>query len=98
VWDLLTGRLVGQCNGSVAGWYPVWSRDGRTLVVRDGHQLRFWSTVVFRELAALPWNWHGIQYPLGFTADGRALVALDRDNRMKAWSPPTLDEIADAQK
>ena len=92
VWDLHTGQLVGQCDGSVAGWYPTWSRDGRTLVVRDGDRLRFWSTVVFRELAALPRAWHGGSYPLGFTADGRALVTIDPDKRIKAWSPPTLTE------
>ena len=93
VWDLLTGRLAGQCNGNVIGWHPVWSRDGRTLAVRDTGSLRLWSMVVFRELAALPVDWHNTHLPLGFTADGRALVTLGLEGRVNAWSPPTLAEI-----
>ena len=92
VWDLHTGQLAGQCDGSVIGWYPTWSRDGRSLVVRDGDRLRFWSTVVFRELAALPRDWHDGSHPLGFTADGRALVIVDPEKRIKTWSPPALTE------
>ena len=92
VWDLHTGQLTGQCDGGLIGWYPTWSGDGRTLVVCDGDRFRFWSTVVFRELAALPRNWHGGSYPLGFTADGRSLVTIDPDQRVKAWSPPALTE------
>ena len=93
VWDLLTGRLAGHCNGNVLGWHPVWSRDSRTLVVRDTGGLRLWSMVVFRELATLPLAWHHTHMPLGFTADGRALVTHLFDGRVTAWSPPRLTEI-----
>ena len=93
VWDLLTGRMVGQCSGSTVGSQPVWSQDGRALLVREGPNLRLWSMIVFRELAAFPVAWNNTQIPLGFTADDRALVALSSEGQMKAWSPPTLGEI-----
>jgi WD40 repeat protein len=92
IWDLSTGRLTGRCNGNVIGWHPVWSRDSRTLVVRDTGGLRLWSMVVFRELATLPLAWHHTHMPLGFTADGRALVLHLMDGRLQAWSPPALTE------
>ena len=92
IWDLHTGRLTGRCNGNVIGWHPVWSRDSRTLVVRDTGGLRLWSMVVFRELATLPLAWHRTHMPLGFTADDRALVLHLMDGRLQAWAPPTLTE------
>ena len=93
VWDLITGRLVGQCNGNVLGWHPVWSPDGRTLAVRDTGSLRLWSMVIFRELAAFPVNREDPDFPLGFTPDGRSLVTFTLEHRVKVWSPPTLAEI-----
>jgi WD40 repeat protein len=89
IWHLLTGRLVGRCSGGVAQPNIVWSPDSRTLVTYGG--LRFWSTTVFRELAVLPIG--GDYKPLGFTADGRALVTMNSDHHVKTWSPPTLAEI-----
>ena len=93
VWDLHTGRLVGHCDGNVHHYHPVWSRDSRTLIVRDTGGLRFWSMVVFRELATLPVEWCNTHLPLGFTADGRALVIHAIGGRVQSWSPPTLAEI-----
>ena len=88
IWELQTGRLLGQCNGTSAHT-PVWSPDGRTLVTHDRGSLKFWSTIVFRELAALPSD----HVPLGFTAEGRALVTINADGEVETWSPPTLAEI-----
>ncbi len=88
IWELQTGRLLGQCNGSSAHT-PVWSPDGRTLVTHDRGSLKFWSTTVFRELAALPTD----HVPLGFIAEGRALVTINAPGEVKTWSPPTLAEI-----
>jgi WD40 repeat protein len=88
IWELQTGRLLGQCNGTSAHT-PVWSPDSRTLVTHDRGSLKFWSTIVFRELAALPTDHN----PLGFTAEGRTLVTINTPGEVKTWSPPTLAEI-----
>ena len=92
IWDLHTGRLLGQCNGT-STLHPVWSQDSRTLVTDDRGSLKLWSATVFRELAALP----GSHFPLGFTAADRALVMINTNGQVKTLSPPTLPEI-DAAK
>ena len=66
---------------------------GASLVVRDTQGLRLWSRVVFRELATLRVEWHDIHLPLGFTADGRALVIHTFGGGVKTWSPPALAEL-----
>ena len=93
IWDLHTGRLVAKCNNRPLTWHPAWSRDGRTLVVPERGQLRFWSMIVFRELAAIDGDERDTHIPLGFTMDGRSLVALSAAGRVTTWSPPTLSEI-----
>jgi serine/threonine protein kinase/WD40 repeat protein len=94
VWELESGRLLGRCNGAIHQREPVWSPDSRTLVVGGGH-LRLWSMVVFRELASVPLP--GILTPLGFTANGCALVNINGDGRVHLVSPPTLSEIDGGQ-
>lgn len=92
IWDLGTGRLVTRCHSGNLNWHPVWSPDSRSLVVRDGAALRFWSMVVFRELAAFPEHTDLTQQALGFTQDGRTLVTRTREERVKTWTPPALAE------
>lgn len=93
IWDLLTGRLVAHCNIGNLEWHPVWSQDGRTLVVSERGNLRFWSMLVFRELAAFTKDTHTAHFPLGFTADGRALVTRTGADSVQTWSPPALSKI-----
>lgn len=93
IWDLNTGALVATCNNRPLNWHPAWSRDGRSLVALERGQLRFWSMIVFRELAAIPGTERDTHIPLGFTKDGRSLVALTAAGRVNTWSPPTLSEI-----
>jgi WD40 repeat protein len=92
LWDLYTGSLVAQFNNNLER-HPLWSRDGRTLVIRDPTSLRFLSMIVFRELAAFPVGDHNLAFPVGFSPGERALVAGTWEHQVKAWSPPTLSEI-----
>ncbi len=92
IWELSNGRLMSHFNARPIPWHPVWSRDGRTLILGGAGGFRFWSMIVFRELAAVSTDSVSGVYPIGVTADGRTLVVRASDESIASWTLPTLQE------
>jgi WD40 repeat protein len=82
VWEVATGRLISTSKGQVA-YSVTFSPDGQRMVSTGKDLLvRIWDPVTGQEVFSLPQDSSLRSYRIGFSADGKQLLALDRNNHV----------------
>ncbi len=102
IWDVETGRLVGQFNGYTKEFSaPFFSSDGKMAAytstgtvtdLGDETDIRFliaiWDVNTGRQLTKTKWN-AGQIYSLDFSPDGGRILATVSDNSLTIWQTKT---------
>ena len=89
LWDTRTGREQESFGGHKLGAATAaFSMDGLTLAIGGNYgSIKLWNLATRREVATVspPGHGHRTSRYLGFTADGRSLVAADYGCWLRVW-------------
>jgi hypothetical protein len=97
LWDAKTGAPRGQLR--YEGTYAdpeavVFSPDGRLLAGTYGPYVRLFDVATEKEVArSKPGSSHNLR-GLAISPDGRRLVTVSNDRKVRVWDVPTLTEVA----
>lgn len=86
VWNL--SGLRRELRFVVADGFPVerfaYDHTGQRLVTGDGGAVRVWDAHTGKLLTTMPDHLNSVE-TIGFTADGRRIVTVDRDDSVRFW-------------
>ena len=92
LWNLASGQEIAMLIGHMQEATDLaYSPDGRTLVsVENKQSLKWWHVATRREIATLAFP--GIGQAIQFSLDGRVLAVATRDQALRLFEAPALNE------
>ena len=92
LWNLASGQEIAMLIGHMQeATNLAYSPDGRTLVsVENKQSLKWWHVATRREIATLAFP--GIGQAIQFSLDGRVLVVATREQELRIFEAPALNE------